>query len=108
MGTFRKVAKTTDLEPGTATLVEIDGEKIALFNVGGEFCAIDNTCTHRGGPLAEGVIEGDVVTCPWHRATYNVKTGEILRSARSQRRGELQRPGRGVRYRDRSAPIDAG
>ncbi len=78
MGTFRKVAKTTDLEPGTATLVEIDGEKIAPFNVGGEFCAIDNTCTHRGGPLDEGVIEGDVVTCPWHRATYNVKTGEVL------------------------------
>ena len=42
MGTFRKVAKTTDLEPGTATLVEIDGEKIALFNVAGEFYAIDN------------------------------------------------------------------
>ncbi len=43
MGTFRKVAKTTDLEPGTATLVEIDGEKIALFNVAGELYAIDNT-----------------------------------------------------------------
>ncbi len=78
MGTFRKVAKTTDLEPGTATLVEIGGEKIALFNVDGEFYAIDNTCTHRGGPLADGTIEGDVVTCPWQGATYNVKMGEVL------------------------------
>lgn len=78
MGTFRKAAKTTDLEPGTATLVEIDGKRIALFNIDGKFYAIDNTCTHRGGPLAEGGIVGDVVRCPWHGATYNVKTGEVL------------------------------
>ncbi len=78
MGTFRGAAKTMDLEPGTATLVEIDGKEIALFNIDGKFYAIDNTCTHQGGPLAEGGIEGDVVTCPWHGATYNVKTGEVL------------------------------
>ena len=78
MGTFRKAVKITELEPGTATLVEIGGNKIALFNVDGTFYAIDNICAHRGGPLAEGEIEGDVVTCPWHRATYNIRTGEAL------------------------------
>ncbi len=78
MGTFRKAAQTQDLAPGTATLLEIEGRGIALFNVGGKFYAVDNTCTHRGGPLAEGAIEGDVVTCPWHGATYNIKTGEVL------------------------------
>ena len=46
MGVFRKVAETKDLEPGTARLVEIEGKEIALFNVDGEFHAIDNTCTH--------------------------------------------------------------
>ena len=82
MGLFRKVAETKDLEPGTARLVEIEGKEIALFNVDGEFHAIDNTCTHVGGPLAEGTIESDVVTCPWHGATYSIKTGEVLSSAR--------------------------
>ena len=78
MGTFRKVAEVGDLGPGTARLVEIGGNEIALFNVDGTFYAIDNTCAHMGGPLADGEIEGDVVTCPWHRATYNVRTGEVL------------------------------
>ncbi len=78
MGTFKKAAETKDLEPGTAKLVEIEGREIALFNVDGKFHAIDNTCTHQGGPLAEGEIGGNVVTCPWHGATYNIKTGEVL------------------------------
>jgi len=53
MAEFVKVARTTDIEPGQARLVEVKGKQIALFNVDGEFCALDNTCTHRGGPLAE-------------------------------------------------------
>jgi nitrite reductase/ring-hydroxylating ferredoxin subunit len=57
-------------------LVEVGGQKVALFNVDGHFFAIADTCTHRGGPLSEGSLEGDEVTCPWHGATFNVKTGE--------------------------------
>src|SRR5262249_34203705 len=49
----------------------------ALFNVEGTFYAIDNTCTHRGGPLGEGELSGDTVTCPWHGAHFNVKTGAV-------------------------------
>ena len=77
MGKTVKIAKTGDLKPGTGRVVEAEGRKIALFNVGGTFYAIDNTCTHRGGPLGEGALEGDIVTCPWHGARFDVKTGAV-------------------------------
>ncbi len=64
MADFVRVAKTTELEPGQGRLVEAKGKQIALFNVGGKFFAVDNTCTHRGGPLAEGEVSGHEVTCP--------------------------------------------
>jgi nitrite reductase/ring-hydroxylating ferredoxin subunit len=56
-------------------VVEINGKALALFNIDGTFYAIDNTCLHRGGPLGEGEVEGDEVSCPWHGWQYNVKTG---------------------------------
>jgi len=58
--------------------VEVEGKKIALCNRDGTFFAIDDTCTHRGGPLSEGEVSGEEVTCPWHGAVYNIKTGEVL------------------------------
>jgi nitrite reductase/ring-hydroxylating ferredoxin subunit len=73
-----KVAKASEVAPGTGTVVEAEGRSIALFNVGGTFCALDNTCTHVGGPLGEGVLTGEAVTCPWHGAEFNVRTGEVL------------------------------
>jgi nitrite reductase/ring-hydroxylating ferredoxin subunit len=78
MADYIKVAKTTEIESGKAQLVEVKDKKIAVCNVNGEFFAIDNTCTHRGGPLAQGAISGDKVTCPWHGATFNIKTGEVV------------------------------
>ncbi len=59
-------------------MIEVEGKELALFNLGGEFYAIDNTCTHAGGPLSEGLIENDEVECPWHGATFNIKTGKVL------------------------------
>lgn len=79
MGEFVKVAKTSDIAPGTAKAVEVKGTDIAVFNLGGTYYAINNTCAHVGGPLAEGLIEGDEVTCPWHGAKYKIPTGEVLR-----------------------------
>jgi nitrite reductase/ring-hydroxylating ferredoxin subunit len=73
-----KVAKTNEIEPGQARLVDVKGKQIALFNVDGQFFALDNVCTHEGGPLAEGEISGHEVTCPWHGATFDIKTGEVL------------------------------
>ncbi len=78
MAEFVKAAKTTEIEPGQARLVDVKGKAIALFNVAGQFFAIDNTCTHRGGSLAEGKISGHEVTCPLHGARFNVRTGEVV------------------------------
>ena len=73
MAQFIKVASTADLASGEARCVEVGGEKIAR-----NFYAIDDTCTHRGGPLSEGEVSGEEVTCPWHGAVYNIKTGAVL------------------------------
>ena len=77
---FIRVASTADLAPGEAKCVEVAGKKIALFNLDGSFYAIEDTCTHRGGPLSEGEISDDEVTCPWHGAVFNIKTGAVLGS----------------------------
>jgi nitrite reductase/ring-hydroxylating ferredoxin subunit len=73
-----KVAKTNELAPGQARPVEVHGKRLALFNIEGNFHAIDDTCTHKGGPLSEGEIAGEQVTCPWHKAKFNILTGEVL------------------------------
>jgi len=78
MADYMKVAKTTEIEPGQARLVDVKGRSIALLNVEGQFFALDNTCTHKGGPLAEGEISGHEVTCPWHGARFDVRTGEVV------------------------------
>ena len=78
MAGFTKVATTNEVQPGAAKLVEVGGKRIALFNVDGKFYALDDTCTHRGGPLSEGEVEGESVTCPWHGATFDMKTGQVL------------------------------
>ena len=72
---FVKVTSTSDLKPGENKVFNVNGTEVALFNIDGEFFAINNTCLHRGGPLGEGFLEGDVVTCPWHGWRFNVKTG---------------------------------
>ncbi len=78
MADFVKVAKTSEIKAGQSRLVDVKGKQIALFNVGGEFFALDNACTHEEGPLAEGEISGHKVICPWHGATFDVRTGEVL------------------------------
>ncbi len=78
MGTFVKVATVDQCGPDSGLQVEADGKRIALFNVGGTYYAIDDTCTHRGGPLSEGMLSGAEVVCPWHGATFDIKTGKVL------------------------------
>ena len=75
MGSLVKVADVSDLSPGEGKVVHANGRKVALFNVDGAFYAIGNTCVHRGGPLGQGMLEGDVVTCNWHGWRYDVKSG---------------------------------
>jgi 3-phenylpropionate/trans-cinnamate dioxygenase ferredoxin component len=78
VGEFVKVASASEIAPGQARLVNIKGKEIALFNIEGSFFALDNACTHEEWPLAEGDIEGHEVTCPWHGARFDIRTGEAL------------------------------
>jgi len=78
MPDFVRCADLQDLAPGSCRLVNVAGRDLALFNVNGEFFCLDNTCLHRGGPLGDGFLDGDIVTCPWHGWQYNVRTGELL------------------------------
>ena len=73
---FVKVATTREVKQGEGISVQANGLNIALFNVGGQFHAIDNACPHRGGPLGEGMLNGSVVTCPWHGWQFDVTTGK--------------------------------
>ena len=73
-----KVAERFEIQPGKSKVVDLLGESIAIFNVEGKFCATDNSCPHQGGPLGEGRLEEDVVTCPWHAWRYNVRTGRAV------------------------------
>ena len=80
MAEYVRVAGTADIPRGSGQVAEVNGHSLAIFNVEGTFYAIDNTCVHRGGPLGEGELEGDVVTCPWHAWQFNVKTGVSVTS----------------------------
>jgi 3-phenylpropionate/trans-cinnamate dioxygenase ferredoxin component len=75
---YLKVADRSELPPGGKKLVDLDGRAIALFNVAGDFFAIDDVCTHDGGPLAEGELEGAEIRCPRHGARFDVRTGKAL------------------------------
>jgi 3-phenylpropionate/trans-cinnamate dioxygenase ferredoxin subunit len=79
MPDFKPVASLNDLPPGEMTIVEVNGEEVAIANVDGEICAFSNHCTHKGGPLGEGLLlPGGVVECPFHGGQFNVRTGEVV------------------------------
>ncbi len=78
MADFRPVAKASEIALGEMKLVEFEGEEVVIANVDGSFFAFGNKCTHVGGPLVEGNLDGDTVTCPWHSTIYDVKSGESL------------------------------
>lgn len=74
---FIKVARKSEIGDQTAKCVEIEGRRIALFNLAGQFYAIADTCTHQGGPLSEGILDGEDIECPWHGARFNVTSGAV-------------------------------
>ena len=78
MSEFVRVASAGDVPAGEMLIVEVEGEEIVLANVDGQVYAFGNGCTHRGGPLGEGLLEGDEVECPFHQGRFNVKTGEAV------------------------------
>lgn len=72
------VAKSSEIGAGQAKSVDVKGQAVAVFNVGGKFYAIEDTCPHVGGPLSEGEVQGTTVTCPWHGAQFDVTSGKVL------------------------------
>lgn len=79
MSRFIKIASLKALEARSPLCIEMEGKRIALFYLSGRVHALDDVCTHEGGPLSEGVVEGDEVECPWHGARFRITTGELLR-----------------------------
>jgi 3-phenylpropionate/trans-cinnamate dioxygenase ferredoxin subunit len=78
MADWIDVAAADELAPGQVRVVDADGTMIAVFNIGGSFYAIEDVCTHDGGELASGALEGDQIECPRHGARFCVRTGEAL------------------------------
>ena len=85
MADFQRVAELGDIaETGDLLYVEVDGEPVCLANVHGEICAFTDSCTHIGGPLSEGELDDDIITCPLHGAQFNVHTGKVVRGPARQ------------------------
>ena len=72
-----RIADKAELVEGLGKVVKVDGRSIALFRVKDEYYAMTNACLHRGGPLGEGNLTGDVITCPWHGWKFDIRTGSF-------------------------------
>lgn len=81
---FVKVAETKDIKPSTMKAIDLAGERVCIVNVEGNYYAIGNGCTHVGGPLNEGTLEGYDVECPWHGSKFDVRTGKPTRPSAHQ------------------------
>jgi nitrite reductase/ring-hydroxylating ferredoxin subunit len=77
---FVRAASKKDLPVGKICEVQVNGASVALANVAGKFCAISGICMHEAGPLGEGELEGQVVTCPWHGWQYDMTTGKVVQN----------------------------
>jgi len=78
MSDWVDVALESELTPGTWRSVDVDGTKIAVFNLDGVYYAIEDVCTHDGGILTGGTVERDEIVCPRHGARFSIKTGAVL------------------------------
>ena len=71
--------RTSEITPGKMIKVSIDGRDVLVANINGKYCAIDDSCTHSGSSLSEGKLEGCTITCGWHSAEFDCKTGKFLK-----------------------------
>lgn len=78
MSEWTDVASVDAITAGHPTHIDIDGTGIAVFKIGEDFYAIEDVCTHDGGKLTGGCVEGDVIVCPRHGARFSIRTGEAL------------------------------
>lgn len=75
---FVTVARVDEIAVGGVKIVRLDGVPVAIFHLEDGYYAMEDICTHDGGPVAEGCLEGDVIECPRHGAKFNVKTGAVV------------------------------
>ena len=75
---FEKVAETQEISPGQMKAVKFGAEEVLLANVNGIYYAIGNVCTHERGNLSKGTLQGNIVTCPKHKAQFDVTTGTVV------------------------------
>lgn len=73
----RRVASLAEIPPGEGRSVEVDGEQLAVFRCGDTVRVVTNRCPHAGGPLADGIVAGDTVTCPLHNRVVDLCTGAV-------------------------------
>ena len=78
MAEWVDVAKTGEFAPGQWRVVDADGTRIVVFNLGGQYYAIEDVCTHDGGQLTGGLVEGEEIVCPRHGARFCIRTGAAL------------------------------
>ena len=78
MAEYVTVAQTNQISPGEVILVEVGDESIAIANVEGKYYAFGAECTHAGGPLDEGDLDGTTLTCPWHGGEFDIETGRVV------------------------------
>ncbi len=75
---FVNVASVDDVPEGKMKMITVNDKEILIAKVEGNFYAIGNKCTHRGGRLSEGTLEGNIVTCPVHGSKFDIKTGKAI------------------------------
>lgn len=78
MSDWEEVAKVGEIETGTCIPVDVDGTQVALFNLDGEYYAIEDICTHDGSEISCGIVLGEEIMCPRHGARFSIKTGEVV------------------------------
>ena len=76
---YVKVAESKDIGTSSMKAVEVDGETVCVINADGNYYAIGNVCTHVGGPLDEGTLDGFEVECPWHGSKFDIRTGKATK-----------------------------
>lgn len=87
MSDFQLACSASEIPEGGMQLVEVDDRLVIVFNVEGDFYCIDDVCTHDGGPLSEGEIEGCQIACPRHGAKFDIRNGQALTMPATQATG---------------------
>ena len=75
---YSNVGHITDFPIGSLRKVVVSGEAVLVTNIGGKLFAVSDSCTHRGGPLSNGELDGNIVICPWHGGQFEITTGKVI------------------------------